>query len=157
MQTNSFAKPSVSGQMSFSARQTSKAAVWASRIIRALVVLFLLFDSITKLLRVQPVLAAAAQLGFSVREIVWIGAVLLACVIIYVVPRTSVLGAILLTGYLGGATSIQLHAGNPMFESLFPVIFGVLVWAGIFLGDQQIRSLIPIRALPAADVVFTQQ
>lgn len=157
MQTNSFAKPNVATQISFSARQTSKAAAWSSRIIRALVVLFLFFDSITKLLRVQAVLAAAAQLGFSVREIVGIGLLLLFCTILYVLPRTSVLGAILLTGYLGGATATQLHAGNPIFETLFPVIFGVLVWAGIFLGDQQIRSLIRIRALPAADVVFTKR
>lgn len=157
MQANTFAKPNVASPISFSARKTSKAAAWASRIIRTLVVLFLLFDSITKLLRVQAVLTAAAQLGFSAREIVGIGIVLLVCVIVYVLPRTSVLGAILLTGYLGGATAIQSHAGNPIFETLFPLIFGVLVWAGIFLGDQEIRSLIPIRTLPAADLVFTQQ
>ena len=123
----------------------SKAALWTGRIISGLVVLFMVFDGVTKLMKVEPVLKAAAQLGFSVGQIVTIGIVLLACTIIYAIPRTSILGAILLTGYLGGATSIQFHAGNPAFETLFPVIFGVLVWAGVYLRDPHLRALIPIR------------
>jgi DoxX-like family len=123
----------------------SKTALWTGRTISGLVVLFLLFDSITKLLKVDAVLKAAAQLGFSARQIVGIGLLLLICTIIYVIPRTSVLGAVLLTGYLGGATAIQVHVGNPMFETLFPVIFGVLVWAGLFMRDEMLRSLIPVR------------
>jgi hypothetical protein len=68
-------------------------------------------------MKVEPVLKAAAQLGFSVREIVGIGIVALICTLIYAIPRTSILGAILLTGYLGGATAIQVHVGNPAFEN----------------------------------------
>jgi uncharacterized membrane protein (UPF0182 family) len=123
----------------------SKAALWTGRIISGLVVLFLLFDGVTKLMRVEPVLKAAAQLGLSVTQIVGIGILLLVCTAIYVIPRTSILGAVLLTGYLGGATAIQVHARNPMFETLFPVMFGVLVWAGIYLRDAGIRAFVPLR------------
>jgi DoxX-like protein len=107
--------------------------------------LFLLFDGVTKVMKVAPVLQASAQLGFPVSLIVAIGAVLLICTVIYAIPGTSILGAILLTGYLGGAVAVQARIGNPLFETLFPVIFGVLVWAGIFLRDNRLRTLIPLR------------
>jgi hypothetical protein len=123
----------------------SKKSVWTGRIISALVVLFLLFDGVTKVMKEAHVLAAAAQLGFTERTIVGIGALLLACTAVYVIPRTSILGAILLTGYLGGATATNVRAGDPLFETLFPVIFGVLVWAGLFLRDEPLRALIPLR------------
>ena len=74
------------------------------------------------------------------------GILLLTCTVIYVIPRNSALGAILLTGYLGGATAIQLRAGNPLFETLFPVMFGVLVWGGLFMRDDLYRTLIPLRS-----------
>src|SRR5438067_1869084 len=123
----------------------SKAALWIGRIVSGLMILFMIFDGVTKLMKVEPVLKAAAQLGFSVQEIVGIGIVALICTFMYVIPRTSILGAILLTGYMGGATAIQVHAGNPWFETLFPVIFGVFVWAGLFARDQRLRELIPVR------------
>lgn len=123
----------------------SKAALWTGRVLSGLVVLFMAFDGVAKLMRVPPVLKSAAQLGFSVAQIVGIGAVLLVCTLIYVIPRTSVLGAVLLTGYLGGATAIQVRARNPLFETLFPVVFGVVVWAGIYLRDGRLRALIPLR------------
>jgi hypothetical protein len=123
----------------------SKKSVWTGRIISALVVLFLLFDGVTKVMKEAHVLAAAAQLGFTERTIVGIGALLLACTAVYVIPRTSILGAILLTGYLGGATVTNVRAGDPLFETLFPVIFGVLVWGGLFLRDEPLRALIPLR------------
>jgi hypothetical protein len=123
----------------------SKKSVWTGRIISALVVLFLLFDGVTKVMKEAHVLAAAAQLGFTERTIVGIGALLLACTAVYVIPRTSILGAILLTGYLGGATATNVRAGDPLFETLFPVIFGVLVWGGLFLRDEPLRALIPLR------------
>jgi hypothetical protein len=108
--------------------------------------MFLLFDAIGKLLMVRPVLQAFAQLGFPVRFAVGIGSLLLACVIVYASPRTSILGAILLTAYLGGAVAIQLRAANPLFQMLFPAIFGVLIWAGIFLRDDRLRALVPLRS-----------
>jgi hypothetical protein len=128
----------------------SKAALWTGRIITSLIVLFLLFDGVTKVIKAGPVLKAAAQLGFSVTQVVGIGAVLIICTIIYVIPRTSVLGAILLTGYLGGATASQVHAANPIFETLFPVIFGLLVWAGIYLRNERLHDLIPVRSRTGA-------
>ena len=127
----------------------SKAGIWTGRAISGLVVLFLLFDSVTKLMKVEPVLKAAAQLGFSAEQMFGIGLVLMICTATYVIPRTAVLGAILLTGYLGGATAIQVHARNPIFETVFPVIFGVLVWAGLLLRDEPLRALIPMRRLNA--------
>lgn len=127
----------------------SKGALWTSYILEGLVVLFLLFDALTKLLKAAPVLKAAAQLGFSVEQIVVVGTVLLICTILYVIPITSAFGAVLLTGYLGGAVATQYHAGNPTFETLFPVLFGLLVWLPIFIRDHRVRNLIPLRASEA--------
>ena len=125
----------------------SKTSLWAGRIISALVVLFLIFDGVTKVMKVAPVMEASARLGFPANLIVGIGTVLLACVVVYVIPRTSILGAILLTGYLGGAVVTNLRAGSSLFgETLFPVYFGVFVWAGLYLRDARLRALIPLRA-----------
>lgn len=127
------------------AAPSSSKFLWTSRIIRGIIVLFLLFDSITKLLRVPQVAAAAAPNGFTVRELVGIGAVLLICTAIYVNPRTSVLGAILLTGYLGGATFANVHFGMPVLVVFLPVVFGILIWLGIFLREPRLRALIPLQ------------
>lgn len=124
---------------------TSKGMLWTGRVISGLAILFLVFDGVTKVLKVPAVMKAAAELKFSAGQIVEIGIILLICTAIYAIPRTAILGAILLTGYLGGAISIQMHAGNPMFETLFPGIFGVLVWAGLFFRDSRLRMLIPIK------------
>ncbi len=129
----------------------SKAALWTGHIVSGLVVLCLIFDGVTKLMGIEPVLKAAAQLGFSVNQVVGIGILLLACTVIYPIPRTSFLGAILLTSYLGGATATQVRAGNPLFETLFPVIFGALVWAGLFVHDPRLREFIPFRCYPQPD------
>jgi len=88
---------------------------------------------------------AETTLGFPVGLIQTIGIIFLVCTAFYVIPRTSILGAILLTGYMGGATAIQLRIGNPLFETFFPVIFGALVWGGLYLRDEQLRALIPLR------------
>ncbi len=123
----------------------SKGRLWAGRIISGLVVLFLLFDSITKLMKVAPVLEASAQLGYPVSTIVGIGITALVCTVVYAIPQTSVLGAILLTGYLGGAVASNVRIGNPMFNTLFPIVFAALMWAGIFLREDRLRALIPLR------------
>jgi len=128
---------------------SSKPAVWAGRIITGLVVLFMLFDGVTKILKVPQVLQASARLHLSIADTVGIGIVLLVSTLIYALPRASILGAILLTGYLGGATAIQLQAGSPAFENAFPVIFGVPVWAGLFFRDADLRAMIPLRACHA--------
>jgi len=127
-----------------SATQTvSKTSLWAGRIISTLVVLFLLFDAVAKLMKIAPVLQAFTQLGFSTNLAIPIGAVLLACTILYVIPSTSILGAILLAAYLGGATVTHLRAGQPFY---FPIIFGVLVWGGLYLREDRLHALIPLRS-----------
>jgi len=120
----------------------SRKRLWAGRIISTLVVLFLLFDAVAKLMWIAPVLQAFARLGYPESLAVPIGILLLACTTVYVIPRTSVLGAILLSAYLGGATATHVRAGEPFY---FPVVFGVLVWAGLFLRDDRLRELIPLR------------
>ena len=123
----------------------SKTSLWAGRVISALIAVFLIFDGVTKVIKVSQVMEAFARLGYPAGLAPVIGIILLVCVAVYVVPRTSILGAILLTGYLGGATEVNLRAENPLFETLFPVIFGVLVWLGLYLRDRQLRGFIPWR------------
>jgi hypothetical protein len=123
----------------------SKTSLWAGRILCGLLVAFLLFDGITKIVRERHVMDAFARLGYPPGLAPMIGTILMACVALYSIPRTAILGAILLTGYLGGATEVNLRAGNPLFETLFPVMFGVLVWLGLFLRDYRLRSLVPLR------------
>jgi hypothetical protein len=133
-------------QAAMQASPVSKGRLWTGRIISALVVLFLLFDGITKLMKVKPVLDASAQLGYPVGTIVGIGITLLVCTAFYVIPQTAVLGAILLTAYLGGAVASQVRIGNPIFDTLFPIIFGALAWTGLLLREDRLRALIPLRS-----------
>lgn len=119
----------------------SKGRVWTGRVLSTLVVLFLIFDGVTKLMKESHTMAAAAQLGFPDYTMPLIGAILLVCTLIYVIPRTAVLGAVLLTGYLGGAVVVQIRVANPVFETVFPVLFGVLVWAALALRESRIIGL----------------
>lgn len=139
--------------MSFAAlasgSSASKGALWTGHAIQTLIVLFLLFDSLTKIMKVPAVLAASAQMGFSARAVVAVGIVLLACTVLYVIPRTAILGAILLTGYLGGATITNFRAGDSAAVAVLPAVFGVLVWGALFLREPRLRALIPLRTLPA--------
>jgi DoxX-like family len=129
--------------MESATQSVSKASLWAGRIISTLVVLFLLFDAVAKLMRIAPVLQAFTQLGFSTSLAVPIGAVLLVSTVLYVIPSTAILGAILLAAYLGGATVTHLRAGQPFY---FPIIFGALVWGGLYLREDRLRALIPLRS-----------
>jgi hypothetical protein len=122
--------------------RVSKKRLWAGRIISALIVLFLLFDAVVKLLQLPVAVEPTVRLGYPVSLVLGIGIVELLCVALYVIPRTSVLGAILLTGYLGGATATHVRIGDPFF---FPIVVGVLVWVGLFLRDNRLRTLIPLR------------
>jgi uncharacterized membrane protein (UPF0182 family) len=123
----------------------SKGRLWTGRIISAVVVLFLLFDSITKVMKVRAVMEASAQLGYPANTIVIIGVILLVCTVFYIIPQTAVLGAILLTGYLGGAVAANLRIGTSMFNTLFPIVFAALAWTGIFLRESRLGALIPFR------------
>jgi len=127
-------------------RSQSRGAIWTGRIISGLAVIFLLFDSITKIMQVPAVLKASANLGYGPNSILAIGIILLACVVIYVIPRTSILGAVLLTGYLGGAVDANLRAGTPLFSNmLFPVYFGILVWAGLYLRNRRVWDFFSLK------------
>jgi hypothetical protein len=124
----------------------SKKTIWAGRAISALVVLFLVFDSLIKFVKPAPVVTAFAHLGLPESTAVGIGILLLACTALYAIPRTSILGAILLTGYLGGAVATHLRVGDPLFSHvLFPTYVGALVWLGLYLRDSRLRALIPLR------------
>jgi hypothetical protein len=112
-------------------------------VITGLVALFLLFDSVTKLLRLPFVVEATEQMGFPASTVPIIGGTLLVCLVLYLIPRTAVLGAVLLTGYLGGAVCAQLRLEAPLFSTLlFPVYTGVLVWLGLYLRSAALRALV---------------
>jgi DoxX-like family len=120
---------------------TSKTMLWTGRVMSALSALFLLFDGGMKLVKPEFVVKATVKLGFAESVIVPLGIVLVICTVLYLIPRTKVWGAILLTGYLGGAVATHVHAGDGPFEILFPVIFGALLWGGLTLRDARLRSL----------------
>jgi hypothetical protein len=121
----------------------SKKLLWIGRILSGLAVLFFLVDGAMKLWKPAVVVEATRQLGYPESDIVGIGILLLTCTLVYFLPRTSVLGAVLLTGYLGGAVASQVRAGNRWFNVVFPVIFGALVWSGLWLRDVRVRTLLP--------------
>jgi hypothetical protein len=123
----------------------SKKSLWAGRIVSALPTLFLLLDGIMKLFKPVLVVEATVKLGYPENVIVPLGIVLTACTVLYVVPRTAVVGAILLTGYLGGAVATHVRLSEGLFPVSFPIIMGVLVWGGLWLRDARIRALIPLR------------
>ena len=123
----------------------SNKALWTGRVLSALPALFLLVDGAAKLFKPAPVVQGTLQLGYPESSILGIGIVLLVSTLLYLIPRTSVLGAILLTGYLGGATATHVRVGGPLFNILFPVVFGALLWAGLYLRDERLRSLLPLR------------
>jgi len=121
--------------------------LWTGRTLTALAVLFLIFDAAVKLLRLAPAIEATTALGFTASVLVPLGTLEVLCLAVYLVPRTSVLGAILWTGYLGGAISAQLRAGNPLFSNvLFPVYIAVLLWGGLWLRNARLRALVPLAA-----------
>ena len=120
---------------------TVKTTIWAGRIISVLAILFLAFDTIIKVLNLAPAVEATTQLGYPINLVVTIGMIELACLVIYAIPRTAVLGAILLTGYLGGAIATQVRAASPLFSVVFPIIIGALIWGGLFLRNERLRAL----------------
>lgn len=129
-----------------SAAAGSQRALWTGRILSGLAVAFLIFDSVGKLLRVQPVVEGTVVLGYPVSVIVPLGVTLLTCVLVYLVPRTAVLGAVLLTGYLGGAVATHVRVGNPLFSHvLFPTYVAALLWGGLLLRDRRLRTFLPLR------------
>ena len=133
-------------QSDIQAAPVSEKMLWTGRIVSALLALFLLMDGVMKLVKPPVVVEATVRLGYPESVIVGLGIVLLTCTVLYLIPTTSVLGAILLTGYLGGAVATHLRVGEGLFPKSFPIIMGVLIWFGLYLRDQRLRALVPLRS-----------
>ncbi len=125
--------------------------LWTGRALSAFAVLFLVFDATIKLLGIPPVVEAFARLGIPAALPVTIGLLELGCVMVYLLPHTAPLGAILLTGFLGGATMLHVRVGDPLATHiLFPGYIGILLWGGLFLREPRLRALLPLRAMGSA-------
>lgn len=115
-------------------------------ILTGLVSAFLTFDVVMKVLRLAPAVQGTTELGYPVGTVVWIGLIELICLALYLVPRTSVLGAVLLTGYLGGAIATHVRVDSPLLGyTLFPIYVALMVWGGLYLRETRLRELMPFR------------
>lgn len=124
---------------------TSNAQLWTGRVLGGLCVLFLVFDALAKIARLDPVVQGTVELGYPDAVLVPLGLVLLASTILYAVPATAVLGAILVTGYLGGAVATHVRMSHPLLtHSLFPVWLGIALWGALWLRDARLRALLPV-------------
>jgi len=127
------------------AAPASKPTLWAGRLLTALPVVFLLLDGVAKVMQVAPVMEACAQLEIPARVIPGLGALLIAATLLYAFPPTSLLGAIGLTGYLGGAIWTHVRIGGPAFPVAFPGLVAAMVWGGLYLREPHLRALVPVR------------
>ena len=124
----------------------SQRQILSGRILSGLSIAFLLLDAGMKIARVPAAVEGTVQLGYPAEAILGIGLVQLICLALYVAPRTAVVGALLLTGYLGGAVATHVRVGNPLFSHiLFPTYVAALVWGGLYLRDARLRALFPVR------------
>lgn len=127
-------------------KSISKRTIWTGRVLSGLAVLFLLFDGMMKFFmdRLPPeALEAGAALQWPIEKMPLVGTILLICTLLYIVPRTSVLGAVMLTGYLGGAIASHVRVSNPLFtHTLFPIYIAVLIWLGLYLRDVRVRNIL---------------
>lgn len=132
-------------QVTQETKPRSKAVLWTGRVISILCILFLLVDGLMKVARATVSVKGTTSLGFADNLVQPIGFVVLICTVLYIIPRTAVFGALLLTAHLGGAAAIFIMKfnGHPIF--FFPVVFCVLVWAGIFLRDEKLRAIVPLK------------
>jgi hypothetical protein len=133
-------------EIRMSHKPISKRTIWTGRALSGLAVLFLLFDGIVKFFmdRLPPeALEAGAALQWPVEKMPLVGTILLICTLLHIIPRTSVLGAVLLTGYLGGAIASHVRVSNPLFtHTLFPIYIAVLIWLGLYLRDMRVRNML---------------
>ena len=124
----------------------SRRRVWTGRVLSGVPVLFLIFDGVAKLMKLVPVVEATVKIGYPESSIVPIGMTLLACTLVYLIPRTAILGAVLLTGYLGGAIATHVRLGDPLFSHvLFPIYVAVLLWGGLYLRDARLSRVLSPR------------
>ncbi len=125
----------------------SKKAIWTGRALSGLATLFLAFDGTMKVLQVPAVVEATTQLGYPTSVTLGLGIVEIVCLAAYLVPRTAILGAVVWTGYLGGAIATHVRLGNPLFSHvLFPTYIAALIWGGLWLREPRLRALLPLRA-----------
>ena len=118
----------------------------AGYVLTGLVAAFLTFDTVMKLLQLAPAVQGTTELGYPAGTVVAIGAIELVCLVLYLVPRTSVLGALVLTGYLGGAIATHVRVGSPLpTHTLFPIYVALMVWGGLYLRENRLRGLLPFR------------
>lgn len=130
-----------------------KRDLWIGRVLSGVAVLFLTFDAVLKLLRLPMAVEGTSQLGYPAGVVLPLGLVQVVCLVLYVIPRTSVLGAVLWTGYLGGAIATHVRLGNPLFTHvLFPIYVALLLWGGLWVRDGRLRALLPLSRLRAAGV-----
>ena len=122
----------------------SQKQLWTGRVISGFATLFMLFDGVAKLFKPVSVLEGCARLGYPESTIVGIGISMLICTVLYVVPRTAILGAVLVTGYLGGAVASNIRVRAGWFETAFPILFACLVWGGLWLRNQRVRELVGV-------------
>jgi hypothetical protein len=121
----------------------------AGYVLTALVGLFLTFDTVMKVLKLAPAMQGTTGLGYPAATVRWIGMIELACVVFYLVPRTSVLGALLLTGYLGGAIASNVRVGNPLLShTFFPIYVAAMLWGGVYLRETRLGELLPFMRTP---------
>jgi DoxX-like family len=121
-------------------QSVSKKQLWTGRTLSSVISLLFLLDGGAKLFKPAPVVQATTQLGYPEATIVGIGILLIVCTALYLIPRTAIIGAVLLSGYLGGAVASNVRVSAPWFNILFPVFLGCLVWAGLYLRDSRLRS-----------------
>jgi len=115
-------------------------------VLTAIVALFLTFDTVLKVLKLAPAIDGTTALGYPADRVFPIGVIELVCLVLYLIPRTAVLGAILLTGYLGGAIATHVRIGSPLLShTLFPIYVAVMIWGGLFLREPRLRDLVPFR------------
>jgi hypothetical protein len=134
-------------QWATDAAPVSKGRLRTGQILSGLAVAFLTFDGVIKLVNIQPVVDSLVQLGYPAHLGLVIGLIELACLIVYVIPRSSVLGAILLTGYLGGGVATHTRIESPLLtHTLFPIYIAALIWGGLFLREVRLRALLPLRS-----------
>lgn len=122
----------------------SKGMIWTGRVVSAIPVLLMVFSAVLKFLRPPQVIQGFVHAGYPESQIVILGVLEFLSCVIYVIPRTAVLGAILMTGYLGGATATNVRIGDPSY--IMTVVLGVMVWGGLFFREPRIRALIPLRS-----------
>jgi hypothetical protein len=136
----------ITGRVDNTAHRTVGTARHVGIVFTALATIFLAFDTVLKVLRLGPAVAGTTALGYPAETVHWIGIIELVCLVLYLVPRTSILGGLLLTGYLGGAIATHVRISSPVLtHTLFPVYVALLLWGGLYLREKRLRDLVPLR------------